>query len=93
MISSFGDKATALIFTGGFARSLPPHIQPIAYRKLQMIDAATCVADLSLPPGNRLESQHGELGGQWSIRINNQWRICFCFDDGEASNVCIVDYH
>ena len=93
MISSFGDKATALVFAGGFARSLPAHVQTIAHRKLKMIDAAISVTDLFVPPGNRLEALHGELNGQWSIRINSQWRICFYFADGEAQNVRIVDSH
>ena len=93
MISSFGDKATALVFSGGFARTLPVHIQSIAHRKLQMLDAATSPSDLLLPPGNRLEALQGARSGQWSIRINEQWRICFYFSGGEALNVEIVDYH
>jgi toxin HigB-1 len=93
MISTFGDKATALVFSGGFARTLPAHIQPLAHRKLKMIDAAAAPADLLAPPGNRLEALQGERSGQWSIRINDQWRICFYFSGGEALNVEIVDYH
>jgi toxin HigB-1 len=93
MISWFADQATALIFSGGFARSLPADIQTTAHRKLKMIDAATSVADLLVPPGNRLEALHGDLSGRWSIRINRAWRICLDFADGEASNVCIVASH
>ncbi|CAB3766379.1 type II toxin-antitoxin system RelE/ParE family toxin [Paraburkholderia solisilvae] len=93
MISTFGDKATALVFSGGFARTLPAHIQSIAHRKLQLIDAAASLSDLFVPPGNRLEALQGERSGQWSIRINDQWRICFYFVEGEALGVQIVDYH
>ncbi|CAB3765459.1 type II toxin-antitoxin system RelE/ParE family toxin [Paraburkholderia humisilvae] len=93
MISTFGDKATALVFAGGFARTLPAHIQSIAHRKLLLIDAAASISDLFAPPGNRLEALQGERSGQWSIRINDQWRICFYFVEGEALNVQIVDYH
>ena len=93
MITTFGDKATALLFRGGFVRSLPTQIQHIAYRKLLMIDAADSIEDLYAPPGNRLESLQGQLSGQWSIRISAQWRICFHFVDGEALNVEIVHFH
>ncbi|MDQ7978735.1 type II toxin-antitoxin system RelE/ParE family toxin [Paraburkholderia sp. SARCC-3016] len=93
MISSFGDKATALAFAGGFARTLPVHIQSLAHRKLHMLDAATSPSDLLVPPGNRLEALQGERSGQWSIRIIEQWRICFYFAEGEALNVEIVDCH
>jgi proteic killer suppression protein len=93
MITTFGDKATALLFRGGFVRSLPRQIQSIAHRKLLMIDAAVSVEDLYTPPGNRLEALQGVRSGQWSIRINVQWRICFHFASGEALNVEVVDYH
>lgn len=93
MITTFGDKATAVLFRGGFVRSLPPQIQSAAHRKLLMIDAALSVEDLYTPPGNRLEALQGLRSGQWSIRINAQWRICFHFVDGEALNVEVVDYH
>jgi len=65
----------------------------IALRKLRMPDAATGVADLRTPPGNRLEKLRGDREGQWSIRINDQWRICFRWEDGDAFEVDIVDYH
>ena len=93
MITTFGDKATAAIFHGKFVYSLPLHMQQLAHRKLLMIDAADSVRDLHAPPGNRLEALQGQRSGQWSIRINAQWRICFYFVDGEALNVEIVDYH
>jgi proteic killer suppression protein len=93
MITTFGNKATALLFTGSFVRSLPTQIQHIAHRKLLMIHAAASVEDLYTPPGNRLEALQEERSGQWSIRINAQWRICFHFVNGEALNVEIVDYH
>jgi toxin HigB-1 len=93
MVTTFGDKATARIFQGKFVQSLPLHIQALARRKLLMIDAARSIRNLHAPPGNRLESLQGQRSGQWSIRINAQWRICFHFVDGEALNVEIVDYH
>ncbi|MFM0194317.1 type II toxin-antitoxin system RelE/ParE family toxin [Paraburkholderia strydomiana] len=93
MITTFGDKATARIFQGKFVHTLPRHIQVLAYRKLLMIDAADCIHSLHTPPGNRLEALQGQRSGQWSIRINAQWRICFHFIEGEALNVEIVDYH
>ncbi|WOD19136.1 type II toxin-antitoxin system RelE/ParE family toxin [Paraburkholderia kirstenboschensis] len=93
MITTFGDKATARIFHGKFVHTLPRHIQALAYRKLLMIDAADCINSLHTPPGNRLEALQGQRSGQWSIRINAQWRICFHFIEGEALNVEIVDYH
>jgi proteic killer suppression protein len=93
MITTFSNKATALLFRGGFVRSLPTQIQSAAHRKLLMIDAAVLVEDLYTPPGNRLEALQGLRSGQWSIRINAQWRICFHFVDGEALNVEVVDYH
>jgi proteic killer suppression protein len=93
MITTFGDKATAAVFSGSFVRSLPTKIQSIAHRKLLMIDAAVSIEDLYTPPGNRLEALQGQRSGQWSIRINAQWRICFHFVDGAALNVEIVDYH
>ncbi|RFU46809.1 type II toxin-antitoxin system RelE/ParE family toxin [Paraburkholderia sp. DHOC27] len=93
MITSFGNKATALIFSGAFARSLPVEIQAVAHRKLLMIDATVSIEDLYAPPGNRLEALQGQRSGQWSIRINAKWRICFHFVEGHSLNVEIVDYH
>jgi proteic killer suppression protein len=68
-------------------------IAAVAERKLQMLDDSYTLNDLSVPPGNRLEALHGNRRGQWSIRINDQWRICFRFEDGDAFDVEIVDYH
>jgi toxin HigB-1 len=93
MITTFGDKATVALFHGKFVHSLPHQMQALAHRKLLMIDAADSIYSLHAPPGNRLEALQGRRSGQWSIRINAQWRICFYFVEGEALNVEIVDYH
>jgi proteic killer suppression protein len=93
MIKTFGNKATAAIFQGRFVHSLPRHMQALARRKLLLIDAAETLRNLHAPPGNRLEALQGQRSGQWCIRVNAQWRICFHFVDGEALNVEIVDYH
>jgi proteic killer suppression protein len=92
-IKSFADKTTEALFEGLYVRSLPPHIQPGVHRKLLMIDAAASVQDLMAPPGNRLEVLNGSRSGQWSIRLNQQWRICFYFIGDEVFGVEIVDYH
>ena len=93
MIQSFADKVTVAIFAGHQVRRLPPSIQEAARRKLKLIDAAVSLDNLRIPPGNRLEAMRGDRQGQWSIRINDQWRICFRWDDGDAFEVGIVDYH
>jgi proteic killer suppression protein len=93
MIVSFGDDETAKIWNGERSRKLPPDIQPAALRKLRLINAAKKVDDLRVPPGNRLERLRGDLAGQWSIRINDQWRIVFRWTEGGADHVSIVDYH
>jgi len=93
MIKSFKCKETTKIFNRDFSRKLPNDIQEIAFRKLRMINRANIINDLKVPPGNRLESLHGDREGQYSIRINNQWRICFKWDDQDAYDVEIVDYH
>jgi proteic killer suppression protein len=93
MIKSFADKATAAVFAGLQVRKLPHTIQGTARRKLKLIDAASQVDHLKIPPGNRLELLGGDRAGQWSIRINDQWRICFNWQDGHALDVEIVDYH
>ncbi len=93
MIRSFADKTTAAIFAGMEVRRLPRDIQQRAAEKLALLDAAHQIEDLRVPPGNRLEKLSGDRMGQWSIRINNQWRICFAFDGGNAYDVEIVDYH
>ena len=93
MIKRFRNKATATVFEGRRTGKLPPEIQPRALDKLRILDAAIDLADLKVPPGNRLEPMRGSRAGQWSIRINDQWRLCFRFEDGDAFNVEIVDYH
>jgi toxin HigB-1 len=93
MIRSFRDRETAGIWQGRASRRLPRDIQDRALRKLRQLDAANTLDDLRNPPGNRLEVLTGNRAGQMSIRINDQWRICFIWLDGDASNVEIVDYH
>lgn len=93
MIESFLDKRTAAIFLGQEVRGLPREIQTTARRKLKVIDAAQSLEALRVPPGNRLEPLKGDRKGQWSIRINDQWRICFKWHDGSAFEVEIADYH
>lgn len=93
MIKSFRDPETEKVFNRDFSRRLPTSIQRIALRKLLMIDAAVTINDLRVPPGNRLEKLSGDRQGEYSIRINDQWRICFMWDQGHAYHVAIVDYH
>jgi toxin HigB-1 len=93
VIRSFGDKRTAAIFASYAVRDLPLQIQRRARAKLLAIDAARQLNDLRVPPGNRLEVLHGDRQGQHSIRINDRWRICFVWRNGEAWNVEVVDYH
>lgn len=93
MIKSFADKETEKLFSGKFIRSLPGDIQNRAYNKLRQIDFAGAMTDLRLPPSNRLESLSGNIRGFWSIRINNRWRIVFRFENGNAYDVKICDYH
>jgi len=93
MIKSFADRQTEHLFHGRFARKLPRDIQRSAQRKLRQIHAAGALTDLGVPPGNRLEALKGDRAGQHSIRINDQWRICFVWADGDAERVEIVDYH
>lgn len=93
VIKSFVDKRTAAIFAGYMVRDLPLRIQKRARAKLLTIDAAKRLDDLAVPPGNRLEALHADREGQHSIRINDQWRICFVWHDGESWDVEIVDYH
>ncbi|QKQ72297.1 type II toxin-antitoxin system RelE/ParE family toxin [Nostoc sp. TCL240-02] len=94
MIVSFKSEETKLIFDGFISSQYPPNIQKTALRKLLILDAATSINDLRVPPGNRLEKLLGNRKGQYSIRINNQWRICFVWtDENNVSEVEIVDYH
>jgi toxin HigB-1 len=93
VIKSFRDRETERIFRRRFSTKLPADIQRIAYRKLVQLDAATRLDTLRVPPGNRLEALGRDRAGQHSIRINDQWRICFVWRDGDAHAVEIVDYH
>lgn len=93
MIVSFFCRETEKIWNGERSRAFPPDIQERALRKLRQLDAATCIADLRNPPSNRLEPLHADRKGQMSIRINNQWRLCFIFEASHAKEVQIVDYH
>ena len=93
MIISFVGAATEQIFRGERSRRLPPDIQNTARRKLEYLHRARRLDDLRMPPGNRLEGLKGDRKGQHSIRINDRWRICFEWRDGNAIEVEIVDYH
>ena len=93
MISSFGDKETEKIWNQEYSRKIPREIQGTALRKLIMIHRSVSLADLRIPPANRLEKLSGDREGRYSIRINDQWRICFTWADGNAEAVNIVDYH
>ncbi|MFO8091001.1 MAG: type II toxin-antitoxin system RelE/ParE family toxin [Desulfatiglandaceae bacterium] len=93
MIKSFQDKETEKIFNRQISSKLPQDIQHIARKKLIMLDAAAQLNDLRTPPGNRLEALKRDWKGQHSIRINDQWRICFKWRDGDAYDAQITDYH
>lgn len=93
MIRTFADKETERVWNGDLSRRLPNQIQSLARRKLRMLDAAQRLDDLRIPPANRLEVLRGKRVGQHSIRINDQWRICFVWHEGQCDEVEIVDYH
>ena len=96
MIRSFGDEKTKDVFDGSntkAARKVPKEIHGVAQRKLDYLNAAGKLGDLRVPPGNRLEPLEGDFEGFHSIRINDQWRVCFVWRDGHAEDVEIVDYH
>ena len=93
MITSFGSKETEGIWNGEVVRKLPSTIQETARRKLRMLNNSQDIADLRIPPANRLEALKGDRKGQHSIRINDQWRVCFRWKQGDAHGVEIVDYH
>ena len=93
MIVSFACKETKRIWNGRHSRAFPENIQDRALRKLRQLDASQNLDDLINPPGNRLEALKGNREGQYSIRINQQWRLCFVWDKSDASQVEIVDYH
>jgi proteic killer suppression protein len=93
MIKSFRDRDTERLFLRHALKGFPPDIQRAAGRKLVILDAAEQLDDLRIPPGNRLEKLSGAREGQYSIRVNDQWRICFRWSDGGAYDVEITDYH
>jgi proteic killer suppression protein len=93
MIKSFADAETQRFYTTGKTRRFPPDVLKRAVKRLTQLDAATVLEDLRMPPSNRLEALTGNRAGKWSIRINDQWRLCFRFKNGEASDVEIIDYH
>jgi toxin HigB-1 len=92
VIASFHDNETLKIWEGVFSRRLPNQIQAVARRKLRMLNNARRIDDLRIPPQNRLEKLSGNREGQWSMRINDQWRVYFFWNDGTASRVEICDY-
>ena len=93
MIRSFRNRLTEALFRGDFARGLDLRIQQRARERLKYLDAAADLRDLMVPPSNQLESLRGDRKGEYSIRINKQWRICFKWKDGDAFEVEVVDYH
>jgi len=93
VIKNFASKETERIWRGEHSRRLPPEIQSVVRRKLRMLNNAQSLEDLRVPPANRLELLKGDRAGQHSIRVNDQWRICFVWDAGLALNVEILDYH
>ena len=93
MIRSFRNQETERLFQRKGSRRLPPHVARLALRKLLVLDAAESLLDLRSPPGNRLEKLSADREGQYSIRINDQWRICFVWLGADACEVEIVDYH
>ena len=93
MINSFKDEETEKVYNAVWSKKLPGDIQQTALRKLKYLNNAQDLNDLRIPPGNRLEALHGDRQGQHSIRINDQWRICFTWNRTGADDVEIVDYH
>ena len=93
VIEAFSCKETEKIWNGGWSKKLPGELQERAFLRLRQLHAADLLADLRIPPSNRLESLAGDLKGFWSVRINQQWRLVFRWNDGKASDVKITDYH
>jgi len=93
MIKTFADKRTQDLFATGSAKRFPPIVARRAARKLEYVHLATCLDDLKVPPGNRLHALRGDRKGQHAIAVNDQWRICFRFVDGDAYDVEVGDYH
>ena len=93
VIRGFRDSHTERLFQRHPVRKFGADVQRVALRRLRQLDAATILADLRVPPGNRVEKLRGARAGQFSIRVNDQWRVCFRWSDGDAYDVEIVDYH
>ena len=93
MIESFRDKRTAAVFRDDLPKGFPADLARVARRKLRLLDAAVRLDDLRTPPGNRLEALSGDRAWQHSIRVNDQWRVCFVWSDGNVRLVEITDYH
>lgn len=93
MIRSFRDRATEALFRGRLPKGYPADVFKAARRKLEMLNAAARLDDLLIPPGNRLEALFGDRAGQYSIRVNDRWRICFVWTDAGAEQAEFVDYH
>ena len=93
VVKTFADKRTAELFVRGTARGFPPDVARRAARKIEYVDLATRLDDLKTPPGNRLHALRGDRRGQHAIAVNDQWRICFRFVDGDAFDVQVCDYH
>lgn len=93
MIKSFADRRTQALYVNGRAKRVPAALARQAARKLEYVDLASRLDDLKVPPGNRLHASEGNRAGQHSIRVNDQWRICFRFVDGDAYDVEFCDYH
>ncbi len=93
MVKTFADKRTAELFVKGTVRGFPPEVARRAVRKIEYVDLAARLSDLRTPPGNRLHALRGDRQGQHAIAVNDQWRVCFRFIDGDAFDVKICDYH
>jgi len=93
VIKTFADKQTQQLYVAGKAHRVPPDVASRAARKLEQVNAAVRVEDLRVPPGNRLHALVGDRHGQYSVSVNDQWRICFRFEDGDAYEVEFCDYH
>jgi len=93
VIRSFADRETEKVFHREHSRKLPGDVQAVALRKLRMLNNAHTLSDLRSPPGNRLERLVGDRQGRYSVRINDQWRVCFAWRDGDVFDAEIVDYH
>ena len=93
MIRSFGNKETQKIWEGFRVKWLPVSLQEVVRRKLRMLNSSHSLLDLQIPPSNRLEKLKGDLRGYFSIRVNDQWRIIFKWENGNAENVTLIDYH